>query len=589
MKSYNQEIGGVFKICFSATKTITTIYVLLFVLQGILPSILAILEAKFINDILNQVFNRNSLDIVFINGVIILILIAIKWEIGSIQQLTSNLLLSKIKMKVNEEVYHKKSNLLYKCFENKEICDLIYLTSDEPEKKLVNCLKNKMMLLTDIITVCSFIIILFPILSFKIWILLLLMLPLLKLSVKSGQKSYQISKGMMLEKRKADYLFEILNNKECMEERTTFHYTDSINKTQYRLNNVVKQNELKVKLKWFVRLKSSAVLIAILTGILTIDMFYSVISHKISIGLFISMFNTLNSLIGKMTWQITELTDKIAKDNEFTKDYRQFFNLPEQDVKKRVVPFNWSRFETIELKNVSFRYPNSNDYVLKDFSFIFKKGICYSLIGVNGSGKSTLIKLLLGLYEDYTGVIKINGIDIKTIREDDLHNVFSVVFQDFPQYQLSIDEILSLVNGEEIYVNEICNKIGFQEIIDKMPDGTKTKIGKIYQSNIELSYGQWQKINIMKSLVKKSSVYILDEPTASLDPITELNIYEQYLELKKQETVILISHRLGITKNADTIILLDKGILKAVGNHKDLYRDCKLYKEMFDLQKEWYA
>lgn len=589
MKSYNQEIGGVFKICFLASKTITAIYVLLFVLQGILPSILAILEAKFINDILNQVFHTNSLDIVFINGVIILILIAIKWEIGSIQQLTSNLLLSKVKMKVNEEVYHKKSKLLYECFENKEICDLIYLAGDEPEKKLVNCLKNKMMLFTDIITVCSFIVILFPILSFKIWILLLLMLPLLKVSVKSGQKSYQISKDMMLEKRKADYLFEMLNNKDCMEERTTFHYSNNINKAQYHLNNIVKQGELKVKLKWFVRLKSSAVLIALLTGILTIDMFYSVISHKITIGLFISMFNTLNSLIGTMTWQITELTDKIAKDNEFIKDYSRFYKLPEQDVKKRIVPFDWSNFETIELENVSFRYPNSSDYVLKDFSFTFKKGICYSLIGVNGSGKSTLIKLLLGLYENYTGVIKINGTDIKTIREDDLHNVFSVVFQDFPQYQLSIDEILSLVNGEEDSVNEVCNKIGFQEIIDKLPDGTKTKIGKIYQSNIELSYGQWQKINIMKSLVKKASVYILDEPTASLDPISELNIYEQYLELKKQETVILISHRLGITKNADTIILLNKGILKAVGNHKDLYRDCELYKEMFDLQKEWYA
>lgn len=492
-------------------------------------------------------------------------------------------------MEINEEIYNKKARLQYECFENKDICNLIYLASNEPEKRIINCLKNKMMLVTDIIIVCSFIIILYPILSFKIWMLLLLMLPLLKLSVKSGQKSYQISKDMMLEKRKSSYLFEILNNNNYMEERNTFHYSKYINKEQYHLNDIIKRNELKVKAKWFVRLKSSAVLIAVLTGILIIDMFYRVVSKKISIGLFISMFNTLHSLIGKMSWQITELTDEIAKDNEFIKDYNHFSALPEQSIEKRVVPFNKNSFETIAFENVSFRYPNSKEYVLNNFSFIFEKGIRYSLIGVNGSGKSTLIKLLLGLYEDYTGVIKMNGIDIKTIRNDDLHDIFSVVFQDFPQFQLSIEEILSLVNAKEDAVNEIFEKFGFQEILEKLPESTKTKIGKIYSSNIELSYGQWQKLNIIKSLIKKASVYILDEPTASLDPISELNIYQQYLEMKKKETVILISHRLGITKNADIILLLDNGTLKAVGDHKSLYRDSEIYKEMFDMQKEWYV
>lgn len=110
---------------------------------------------------------------------------------------------------------------------------------------------------------------------------------------------------------------------------------------------------------------------------------------------------------------------------------------------------------------------------------------------------------MLGLYEDYTGVIKMNGIDIKTIRNDDLHDIFSVVFQDFPQFQLSIEEILSLVNAKEDAVNEIFEKFGFQEILEKLPESTKTKIGKIYSSNIELSYGQWQKLNIIKSLIKK--------------------------------------------------------------------------------------
>ena len=589
MRTCNRKKVSALKVCFSASKMIPIAYILLFTIQGVLPSILAILEANFINDILSQVFYSESLNIVIINGGIILILIAVKWEIGSIQQLLSNLLLSRVKMEINEEIYNKKARLQYECFENKDICNLIYLASNEPEKRIINCLKNKMMLVTDIIIVCSFIIILYPILSFKIWMLLLLMLPLLKLSVKSGQKSYQISKDMMLEKRKSSYLFEILNNNNYMEERNTFHYSKYINKEQYHLNDIIKRNELKVKAKWFVRLKSSAVLIAVLTGILIIDMFYRVVSKKISIGLFISMFNTLHSLIGKMSWQITELTDEIAKDNEFIKDYNHFSALPEQSIEKRVVPFNKNSFETIAFENVSFRYPNSKEYVLNNFSFIFEKGIRYSLIGVNGSGKSTLIKLLLGLYEDYTGVIKMNGIDIKTIRNDDLHDIFSVVFQDFPQFQLSIEEILSLVNAKEDAVNEIFEKFGFQEILEKLPESTKTKIGKIYSSNIELSYGQWQKLNIIKSLIKKASVYILDEPTASLDPISELNIYQQYLEMKKKETVILISHRLGITKNADIILLLDNGTLKAVGDHKSLYRDSEIYKEMFDMQKEWYV
>ena len=591
MKNNKKRTVKLLGTAFASSRRYTLLYIFLYVIQGVLPAVLTLLEAEFLNKVLSLLSSDGSFSYILCKGTMILLLISVQWESGAVQQFVSNLLLSKMKVFINERIYDKKAKIDYKNFENDDICNLIYQVSEEPEKKLINALKNRMMLVSDIITVISYLMILLPVLSLKIWILLLLVFPLLGMSVKSGQKSYQLNRELLFEKRKADYLFEILNGKEAANERQIFRYSKNINDRNYTINETIRHHEKKMKLKWFLRLKSSAILIAGLTCVLCVDMFYRVVSKRLSLGMFISMFQALNSLISKLTWQITELTDKMAKDKGFILDLNRFFQITESNgYEQDTYEFDWRDFKELELKNVSFMYPNADHYVLKDFSFRFEKGKKYSLVGVNGSGKSTLIKLLLGLYDEYTGTILINGHDIRELKRENLHEVFSVVFQDFARYQLSIEEIMSLVDPKLLCKREyIYEETDFIKFVQSLPEGEQTKLGKIYDTNVDLSGGQWQKLSVVKSLIKQAAIYILDEPTASLDPISELKLYEQYRKLKENDTLILISHRLGITKNADVIILLNEGMLVAAGSHEEVYNTCPLYQEMFNLQKEWYA
>jgi ABC transporter related protein len=237
----------------------------------------------------------------------------------------------------------------------------------------------------------------------------------------------------------------------------------------------------------------------------------------------------------------------------------------------------------IEFKNVSFAY-NEDAKVLKGVSFVAKQGEVTALVGISGSGKTSVLRLISRLYDYDTGSILIDGKDIKNISTDSLFKNVSIVFQDVTLFNTSIMENIRL--GRECATDEEVKEAAVlancMDFIEKLPDGFNTLIG---ENGAELSGGERQRISIARAFLKDAPVLILDEISASLDVDNEKKIQDSLNKLIKDKTVIIISHRLKSIENVNKIVVIDEGIVETAGNHSELIKHSKVYKNLIEKTK----
>ncbi len=237
----------------------------------------------------------------------------------------------------------------------------------------------------------------------------------------------------------------------------------------------------------------------------------------------------------------------------------------------------------IEFKNVSFAY-NEDAKVLKDVSFTAKQGEVTALVGISGSGKTSVLRLISRLYDYDTGSILIDGKDIKNISTDSLFKNVSIVFQDVTLFNTSIMENIRLgrESATDEEVKEAAELANCMDFIEKLPDGFNTLIG---ENGAELSGGERQRISIARAFLKDAPVLILDEISASLDVDNEKKIQDSLNKLIKDKTVIIISHRLKSIENVNKIVVIDEGVVETSGNHDELIKDSKVYKNLIEKTK----
>ncbi|MBO7150521.1 MAG: ABC transporter ATP-binding protein [Clostridia bacterium] len=234
----------------------------------------------------------------------------------------------------------------------------------------------------------------------------------------------------------------------------------------------------------------------------------------------------------------------------------------------------------VHMEGIRYRYPQSDKEALKGVSLTFRPGEKIAIVGHNGSGKTTLVSILLSLLRNTDGTL--TGTEMEK----------TAVMQDFIQHQLTIKENIEIGCGGAVkpdeFIWDIIRKVGLEEFVRSKPDGIYTMCGQLDQG-IELSKGQWQRIAIGRLLANPAArIWILDEPTAYLDPLAEIEMYNLIYSLAGDRMVFFISHRLGFAKNADRIIVLKDGIAAEQGTHKSLMEAGGIYAEMFSAQKEWY-
>lgn len=248
---------------------------------------------------------------------------------------------------------------------------------------------------------------------------------------------------------------------------------------------------------------------------------------------------------------------------------------------------------TIEFKNVSFRYPETEVDVIKNISFKLSPCESVVLVGLNGAGKTTLLKLLTRLYDPTEGEILLDGVDLRDMDVEELYRMFGIIFQDFGKYAFTAGENISFGDLsaplDEKRVAFAAEQSGADDFIENMPDGYSTPLMRIFEDNgIELSGGQWQKLAIARAFYSSADIMILDEPTAALDAMAEQEIYNQFDALSKNKTTIFVSHRLSSATKASKILVLEYGRLVEEGDHKELMALHGKYYELFSTQAKRY-
>jgi ATP-binding cassette subfamily B protein len=246
----------------------------------------------------------------------------------------------------------------------------------------------------------------------------------------------------------------------------------------------------------------------------------------------------------------------------------------------------------IEFKNVSFKYPGTESYVLKNINLKLNIGERLAIVGMNGSGKTTFIKLLIRLYDPTEGQILLNGIDIKNYDYDEYLRIFSVVFQDFKLFSFGLGQnVGATVEYDKDRVLRCLNEVGFDKRIDTLEKGLDTSLYRDFDENgVEISGGEAQKIAMARAIYKERPFIILDEPTAALDPISEFEIYTKFDEIVGDKTAIYISHRLSSCRFCDDIVVFHEGKIIQRGNHEKLLEEIQgKYYELWNAQAKYYV
>lgn len=307
----------------------------------------------------------------------------------------------------------------------------------------------------------------------------------------------------------------------------------------------------------------------------------------ISASLLLLLINAATSL----SQSINSISDELLKINEnlvYLYEYYKFEKMVADESLSGDYILN-EEIKSIEFKKVCFSYPNTATEVLKGVSFTLDNTCTLSIVGRNGSGKTTMIKLLTRLYEPTSGQILINGIPLDQIDYNSYINKLSVVFQDFATFNFTMRDNIEITNHDESRLNHALKESEFDKEINKFPCGIDTFITKTFADDgVTLSTGQTQKLAIARAIYRKASVMILDEPTASLDPLAEEEVYRHFKKITKDNLSIYISHRLSSCKYADKIIVLEDGIIAEEGNHDKLMKQRGHYYEMFRIQGNKY-
>ena len=324
----------------------------------------------------------------------------------------------------------------------------------------------------------------------------------------------------------------------------------------------------------------------IISLIRDIPIFYWIILNLKEGNIAISEFYILFSAIFSFVIYVDRLADQTAFFIRDLKLFKYFFNILDYPEKY----YNKIDFENvdIELKNISFKYPNAKNYTLKDINLSLSDNESIALVGENGAGKTTLALILAGLYEPTSGDIFLNGKNIDTYNIDRT-DLVSAIFQDTLIMPYSIRENVAM-NTKKSDLSEIYNKTGLNQIIDKFDKKDEQILLRTLDDNgVDLSGGQKQRLLLARAINKTSAnILILDEPTAQLDALAEKELYELYNQISKDKASIFISHRLASTKFCDKIIYLKNGKIEESGTHEELMVANGEYKELFDIQAKNY-
>ena len=403
------------------------------------------------------------------------------------------------------------------------------------------------------------------------------------LGEKISKKNFKKEEVTIPLQREKSNCFNVLTSNHYFQENFIYNFTEYIvdkwHKTSHDINNIQRSQNKIINIETLViDLVIASVLGTTLIVLAKNEVALTAGSVVVLIGAITSLLQGIRGISSYITNFLRGVAtlEKVEKMKKYN-----FINHESIDLANFI---SKSTNDDINIFNLSFAYPNNESMTISNVNLKIKKGKVTAIVGENGCGKTTLIKLIAGIYKPDSGAVIIDGQNTYDAFNNYHSNLgISVIFQNYGQYQgITLQENINF-GDIEIVENEHVN----ESIYNEFKDRYKEIIGNSF-GGIDFSGGQWQKIALLRALVKDNEILIFDEPTASLDPISEKNVYNWLIKESTGKTLIIVSHRLGSIKNADEIVVMDNGRITEKGNHDKLIRNKGKYFDMFEAQAQWY-
>ncbi len=593
------EVKRTFIVSVRLLKTIwsfdSKILVFQFVITGaqsLIPFINAFIYALIIDLIVRNIGRPfNSSNLIVLLGVRFLTLL-VQFSINSIQSYIDLVTWSRLPIYLYQLILGKITNLEVEYFENPKFRDALQKVRESYAWMPLNMYTNIFGVIQALIQLATAFILLSFLNVFLAIGIIAAAMPSFLIQIKYSKTLWGVWDKNSPHKKRFWYLSDLIQHREAVKEMRVFGTSNKFLNEISRIQEKFANENLAVGKK---RLRDSSILSFISSVIFILiegTIAFFTILGKISLG----GLSYFTFVVWNFEGGVASFFSSVSKtfnQSLYVEDIFKVLDLPQKLQKaEKPIKINTAITPKIEFKNVSFKYPGSKKYTLKDFSLTIHPGEKIAFVGENGAGKTTIIKLLARFYDVSSGEILIDGINIKELDLNSWYKTIGAIFQDFIKYEYTLAENIHLGKIYEPFnkskIISAAKLSGTDKIAEKLEKGYDQMLGLTFSGGTELSLGQWQKVALGRAFLRDAPILILDEPTASIDAKAEKEIFDKVERLRGNKTVIIISHRFSTVRNADKIFVINKGKIAEEGNHKELLANNKIYAKLFKVQAEKY-
>ena len=465
----------------------------------------------------------------------------------------------------------------------------------EAGNRPISILNSTFEIISSIISLVGYIIILARPLPIATLAIIVMAIPSTVVNFIYRRRTFSYMRRRSADRRQMNYFSDLAVNKDLAKEIRIFdlgdELTDRYNSVFHRYYRGLRGLIVRENIWQVIFALLSAVINCCFFAVIALGVFkgeYRIGDYSLYTGALTSIATGVSTLI---TTSATVYEGTLFIDNLLS-----FFREKPHIVPRIEKPLSPARgvAHTIELRNVSFAYPGTDTPVLKNINLFFRPGETVALVGLNGAGKTTLIKLITRLYDPTEGEILLDGRNLSDYDVTELHTLFGLIFQDFGKYAVSLGDNIRFGNLRRDASTEViadaARRAGVDNLANELPAGYDTQMMRYFDRNgIELSGGQWQKLSVARAFYSNADILILDEPTASLDPMAEQEIFRRFDELRGDKTTLFVSHRLSSATIASKIVVLEDGCVVEEGTHRELLEKNGKYALLFRTQAKRYT
>ena len=590
LKSTIKASVFVSKILFKNTPVFIFFYSLIKILTAFIPAV-NILLSKNIIDGLIGIYNCGDSAAIWQNIIIMFVLVVFNALFNEMGMTIIDFMRDKNEKFLVAIIADKLSKIELKRLENQDSLNTIHRVM-QSQFSITSAFDQLFSnLINPAITFVSTISIIFAYYPLIAIFYLLTVIPSVIISQKQNEKMNQFSIDSIPESRKKDYHYNILTQSHYAKELRLYNLAKPMKKRFNDLWNKIISEREKIFKRGFRALNLSSIISCAGYVGMYIYLIYKTYIGDLSIGGLSAFTAATMTISGNFSMMIICVLTYQRVFVDLVLAVMEFFGWEnENDGKGEALQAE--KFE-ITFDNVSFKYPNTENTVLKNLSFTIKESEKIAIVGVNGAGKSTIVKLLLRLYEPDESEIRINGMNIKDYDINSYRKKFSACFQDITRYSLTLAENVALsdldkIKNADAVIGSI-NASGLDNIHETFEKKLNTPLTRDFdEDGAELSGGQWQKVAIARAFFRNAPFIILDEPSSALDPKAESQIFNSFSDLCGNKSGLLISHRLSSIMLVDKIVFLEDGQIKEAGTHDELMKQNGTYAQMYNLQAEKY-